>query len=397
MYDELSTHSVGYEVPRPTERPMRAQDQVEAIVADVLVIEKQLTRTFPPGTVVYIGRLQRDSEAAFAHLDEHLAPLDLRAQLSKEGADLQSVTILRGRFAPRTRPIWLNVVLLVLTVFSTMMAGAIVGGEIDNVDQLFSLEILRGLPYALSVLLILGAHELGHYFAARHHQVSVTLPYFIPFPPLLGFGFGTLGAFIQLREPMRNRKQLFDVGVAGPLAGLVFAVPILMIGVATAEVNTLPTEAECEAGEGPCGYILEGNSLLYATTKFIFHGDWLPNSVEDMTINQLSFAGWTGLFVTGLNLLPVGQLDGGHVLYSLLGKTARRLYLPALLLMLGLVLFVNSGWLLWLVLLTLFGRVHAVPMDDITPLDNGRRALGIFALAVFVLVFVPSPITIVNF
>ena len=240
----------------------------------------------------------------------------------------------------------------------------------------------RGWPYALSLILILGTHELGHYFAARYHRVNVTLPYFIPLP--IGF-FGTLGAFIQLREPMRNRKILFDVGVAGPLAGLIVAVPVLLIGLATSHVEPLPDET----------YVLEGNSLLYAAAKLVVFGELLPNGEEDVFINQLAKAGWTGLLITGLNLIPLGQLDGGHVIFTLIGKHARRLYLPVLGTFVVLSLY-SSAWLPWTLILFFVGRLYAVPLDMITPLDTRRRWIGYAALLIFVLVFVPLPLQVIE-
>jgi len=273
-----------------------------------------------------------------------------------------------------------------------MWAGAAIDGVSGDLNDLvMGGGILRGWVYALCVMLILGAHELGHYFAARHHKINVTLPYFIPLP--IGI-FGTMGAFIQLREPVRNRRQLFDVGVSGPLAGLIFAIPILFIGIATAQINPLPTEEDCRE-EGICGYVLEGNSLFYAAAKYVVHGELLPGNGRDLTLNQMAFAGWTGLFVTALNLIPIGQLDGGHVMYTLFGRYARRAYVPALIALAVLALF-NPNWVLWVFLLFFFGRVYAEPMNDLTPLDSGRRRLGYIILAIFFLIFTPSPLTVVS-
>jgi membrane-associated protease RseP (regulator of RpoE activity) len=283
---------------------------------------------------------------------------------------------LKGRFHPRPRPVWPNVLLLVLTVLSLLFVGA---AQDENVQSLEDISLWRGWPYALSMILILGAHELGHYFAARYHRVSVTLPYFIPLP----FGlFGTLGAFIQLREPMRSRKTLFDVGVTGPLAGLIVAVPVLLIGLATSEVRPLPVDE---------AYALEGNSLLYAGAKLVIFGELLPNGNEDVFINQLAKAGWTGLLITGLNLIPLGQLDGGHVVFTLLGKQARRLYVPVVAIFLLLSLY-SPTWWPWTLILLFLGRIYAVPLDMITPLDARLRWIGYAALLIFVLVFVPIPI-----
>jgi len=388
MFDEISTQSAEYHAPLVA----RGEgNHLREAVAQVMMIEQQTNEPDEKVAAHFAGRLMVDSATAFAQLDTLLAPMDCYAFFSEEEGQ-HHIVVMRERYQEQPRSWYLNAVLLVLTIFSTMFAGAVIDSDVETLQELVTKGgIFKGIPYMLAVMLILGAHELGHYFAARYHKVSVTLPYFIPFP--FGF-FGTLGAFIQLREPMQNRNQLFDIGVSGPLAGLAFALPILLIGVATAEVNALPTDADCRE-EGICSYLLEGNSLAYATAKYIIHGKWLPNDLEDMNINQLSFAGWTGLFVTGLNLLPVGQLDGGHILYTLVGKRARQLYLPAVGLMVVLALN-NSGWILWVFLLLMFGRVYAIPLDDITPLDGRRRVIGVLALLIFVLVFIPSPFTVVN-
>jgi membrane-associated protease RseP (regulator of RpoE activity) len=191
----------------------------------------------------------------------------------------------------------------------------------------------------------------------------------------------------QLRAPMRNRKVLLDIGAAGPIAGLIFAVPILLIGLATAPVQALPTDQ---------AYILEGNSILYAVSKAAVFGRFLPDGRVDVFMNQLAQAGWTGLFITGLNLIPVGQLDGGHVIYTLLGDRARLLYVPALVVMGVLAFAVSDAWFLWIIMLMLFGRAYATPLDMLTPLDTRRRTVAIAALVIFLLVFVPNPLQIVE-
>ncbi|MEZ4643085.1 MAG: site-2 protease family protein [Chloroflexota bacterium] len=247
-----------------------------------------------------------------------------------------------------------------------------------------------GWPFSLSIMLILGAHELGHYFAARYHKVPVTLPYFLPLPPPFSL-FGTLGAFIQLKAPVKNRRALLDVGVAGPLAGIVFALPILIYGLATSKVGPIgppPTDG---------AILLEGNSILYALTKLAMFGRFLPDGNFDVQLNQVAWAGWVGLLVTGLNLIPIGQLDGGHVVYVLLGRRANQLFWPVLAALGALVIFTGtSTWVIWIVLLFFLGRNHAEPLDDVTPLDDTRRAVAILALILFLLVFVPIPLQIVQ-
>lgn len=362
--------------------------------------------------MIFEGQLKLDSEAAYAQLDEQLAPHNLlalfRQDLTRDetpvddteaaflnqsasptaAVPLQRIYIVEGRVNPKPRSWVPNLLLLVVTLFSVLYVGmqmAISEIAVENpIRGLFLArndlqEIWRGYPYALSILLILGAHELGHYFAARRRKISVTLPYFLPFPA--GF-FGTFGAFIQLRQPIRNRKMLLEIGAAGPLAGLVFAIPILLIGLATSRT-----------GPPSVGGLMEGNSVLYALSKIFVFGQFLPNSASDVYVNQLAWAGWTGLFVTGLNLIPLGQLDGGHVIYSLLGSRARLLFFPLMAILVFLVIFSQGSLLLLVLLLFFLGRTYAVPLDDITPLSRNHRFLAWATMLVFFLVFVPIPLS----
>lgn len=365
--------------PASTPGTQSDAEKLRAIVAQVLAVQMVNDKVPPPMRMVFSGRLLMDSETAFAYLDKHFAELGYQPRLMEDKEGRHVVAALTEMETPKPRPVWLNWVLLLFTLLSLLYVGALHDAALRDVD---SITLWRGLPYALSLILILGAHELGHYFAARYHRVNVTLPYFIPLP--FGF-FGTLGAFIQLREPMRNRKVLFDVGVAGPLAGLIVAVPILIIGLATSDVEPLPDQ----------DYILEGDSLLYTSAKFAIFGELLPNDDEDVFINQLAKAGWTGLFITGLNLIPLGQLDGGHVVYTLLGNGARRLFWPIIGAFVLLAIF-NSVWIIWTLLLFMLGRAYAVPLDSVTELDRRRRWIGYAALVIFALVFVPNPLNIVQ-
>lgn len=340
-------------------------------------------------TARFVGRLRLNSEAAYDKLDMAFRKIN-HTPLLREENGRHIIIALAGRAEPQPRPWWPNLLLFLATLVSVLMVGAQLA--ISNIAREnpalarelannFEREIWRGWPYAASLLLILGAHELGHYFAARRHNLAVTLPYFIPLPFISLFG--TLGAFIQLRQPMRNRKVLFDVGAAGPLAGLVFAVPILFIGLAQAHVGPV-------SGEG----LYEGDSLLYAFAKIVTFGEFLPSNGRDVYIDssQMAWAGWTGLLVSALNLIPIGQLDGGHIMYSLIGERARLLYYPLLAVMIALV-FVTQVWLLWVVLLLLFGRVYATPLDTVTTLDSRRRWLAVGTLLIFLCIFVPAPLS----
>ncbi len=332
------------------------------------------------------GRLLLDSETAYERLDLLLTPAD-QLPLFRERDGRHIILVVAGRVHPQPRHWWINALLFVITVLSVLLVGTEMAiNEIANGNPAIArplvenlpFELWRGLPYTIAILLILGSHELGHYFAARRHKIAVTLPYFIP-APFISI-IGTFGAFIQLREPMRNRKVLLDVGAAGPLTGMVFALPILLIGLATSHVGPVSP-----------GGLVEGNSILYALSKILIFGYFLPSGGYDVFVNQLAWAGWTGLLVTGLNLIPIGQLDGGHLLYALIGERARRLYFPFMLAMLLLVLTGSDAWLFWLILLFLFGRIYATPLDMITPLDRRRKWIAVIGLVVFVLTFVPIP------
>lgn len=404
MFDEQSYDSPDYQAPAPQTRQGNGGRfseefrQLEAMVSEVMTIEERHNNLDQRIAGGFVGQLSLPSDQAFAILDKQLEPLALMGFFSTipEGnlKGKHQILILRDRPNQIPRPWWPNAVLFILTVLSMMWAGTLIEGiEVNNLAELITEgKILHGWVYAACLMLILGSHELGHYFVARHYKMDVTLPYFIPLP--IGL-FGTMGAFIQQRTPPRNRQQLFDIGAAGPLAGLVFAVPIILIGIATSEVNLLPTRADCAEDANQCNYIMEGNSALYYVGKYVIHGQWLPNDIEDMTLNQIAFAGWTGLFVTAINLIPTGQFDGGHIIYTLLGATARKLYTPILVASLLLALMYN-GWFLWVLMIFFFGRQHNTPMDDITPLDAKRRWVGIITLVAFLLIFPPNPFTLVS-
>jgi membrane-associated protease RseP (regulator of RpoE activity) len=218
-----------------------------------------------------------------------------------------------------------------------------------------------------------------------------------------------MGAFIQLKSPPKNRNVLLDIGAAGPYVGLIIAVPILIYGLVTSELNNLP-----DVFQG--GQVFEGNSIFYLSLKYAIFGDLLPKPGSfhglsavsywlkyfftgnplptggiDVTLNQVAWAGWAGLLVTALNLIPAGQLDGGHLLYVLFGRNAKKI-LPVILGVLVLLGFVWSGWWLWAFLILFLGRVHAEPLDQITPIDQRRKAIALFGLVLFILLFMPVPL-----
>ena len=358
------------------------------------------------------GRLLWDSQQAYDSLEPHFRKEGLTL-LFRRAQNLHVVLAMPGLIQPRPSNPRVNLLLFLATVPSVLLAGLLYAGDPGEVGGLSTAQVLwSALPGAItftaSLLAILLAHEFGHYLAARSHRSPVTLPYFLPFPGSL---LGTLGAFIQLKAPPRNRRALLDIGLAGPLAGLAIALPVLFIGLSLSEVSTLPSRVS-----GDSGLVLEGNSLLYLGLKYAVTGEWLPRPADfgpagpglywlryffsglpvplggqDVTLHPMAWAGWAGLMVTALNLIPAGQLDGGHALYVLLGDRASRVW-PFLVVGLAVLGLVWPGWWLWAALIFFLGRVFAQPLDDITPLDPRRKALAIAGIILFALVFTPVPL-----
>ena len=252
----------------------------------------------------------------------------------------------------------LHIVLFILTVASTLIVG--------------------GPAYSFSIILILLGHEMGHYFMSRRHQIRATLPFFLPLPlpP-----FGTLGAVIRMESTVSSRKALFDTGVAGPLTSLILSIPAIVIGLKLSEVV-------------PASQIKEGalrlaDPLLFSFIQRLVLGEISEN--YEILLHPIGFAGWVGLFVTALNLLPVGQLDGGHIAYALFGRRSRTIFLITIAVMAFITIFYNPGWLLLLILFIIFGFRHPSPLDDQTPLDGKRKFLGGIAFLAFFLTFTPAP------
>ena len=366
-----------------------------------------------PFAIRFRGTLISDSQLAFEKLDPAFKQAGTTL-LFREENDGHEILGMPGVIQPQASNPLVNVILFLLTLVSMLMAGAMYGMEapadtsILGILQATLQNLPNGITFAASLLGILMAHEFGHYFAARFHRIAVSLPYFLPFPLSL---FGTLGAFIRLKEPPKNRRVLLDIGLSGPIAGLIVAIPVLLIGLYLSDLGRLPLNAMTAQGS-----VLEGNSLLYLAMKYIVTGEFLPKPLHyaglspfiywvryffiglpmpyggtDVLLHPLAWAGWAGLLVTMLNLIPAGQLDGGHAIYVLLGKATTRLwpFIIGLLLLLG---TVWPGWYIWAGLVFLMGRTYARPRDEITPLDPRRKWLAIFGLVLFVLVFIPVPL-----
>lgn len=303
-----------------------------------------------------------------------------------------ALDLLRTHFGdPRLRRrLWLHVLLLAVTIFSTTFVGARIAENFGSNRPAFVVEedldayveiwreprrMLPGLWFSVPLLVILLAHEFGHYLACVVYRLDASLPYFLPAPTFIG----TMGAFIRIRSPIFTRRELFDVGIAGPLAGLVFVVPALGIGLALSKV--IPGIA----GQGDLVFGIP--LLLRAVEGLVFPG--VP--VDDIYLHPMARAAWVGLFATALNLLPFGQLDGGHILYAVASDRFRvlvRVFLVVLVL-LGKLYW---PWWAWAVLLFFFGLKHP-PIFDPAPLSRERRWLAILALALFLLCFMPAPVT----
>jgi membrane-associated protease RseP (regulator of RpoE activity) len=245
-------------------------------------------------------------------------------------------------------------------------------------------ELLRvGLTFAASALFILFCHEMGHYVACRIYGIASTPPFFLPVP----LNFGTFGAFIRIKAPIYSKRQLFDVGIAGPIAGFVALIPFLLYGIAHSQPVPLSS-----GGQGATILVI-GHSLVLDLVTRLFHGPLAPGMV--LNLHPTALAAWLGLFATSLNLLPLGQLDGGHILYAALGRAQRRAALP-LWLALAVLGYFWRGWLLWCVIVLVIGLYHPPVYDESEPLDGKRRALAWVALLMLVLCFMPAPIDFVT-
>jgi membrane-associated protease RseP (regulator of RpoE activity) len=395
----------------------RAAEEIEQAVAHLFTIQDVTLGTPEQRDAIRLrGHLRVPSHQAYRQIADPLRKMGYTAVLRRDlEADLDVLVAVPGVMPEEsgTRP-WVNILLFALTVLSTLFVGATWSDQVPpGADELWLLTHLWiGWPFALSLMTILTGHELGHYFAGRFYKVAVSLPYFLPMPvpPL-----GTMGAVIVMKGRTINRRQMLTVGAAGPLTGFVLAVPILLLGLSLSTVEPMSAPA-------PGALVfLEGHSLLYLLLKFAVFGKILPGSGAalafpaalnevaaalfgsfpidqgfDVFIHPVALAGWAGLLVTALNLMPVGQLDGGHILYSLVGQRARVLTWPIIGLLVIMGLFLWPGWYLWAALLFLFGRSHPDPLDDVTRLDASRKLLAVVMLILFVLLFTPVPMQVVT-
>jgi membrane-associated protease RseP (regulator of RpoE activity) len=348
------------------------------LLQGVFVVEDVTAAVGQKRAIRLRGRFLVDSGLAFERLSPLFRARGRTLRVMPDG-DRAALLISEGIIQPTPNNRWLPPLLAVLTVLSILTTSTLLWHGDGLTWSNLGARLGQGLQFTASLVAILLAHELGHYAMARRFGVAVTLPYLIPFPLSL---FGTMGAVIRIKDIPPNRRSLLLIGAAGPLAGLLICIPILILGISLSPVAALPAEG---------GYLLEGNSLLYGGLKALIHGQWLPSQGMDMDMHPIAFAGWAGLLITSLNLLPAGQLDGGHAARALLGAKARYLTwaLIAMLLLLGLVW---QGWVMWAVLVFVFSLHQVEPLDTYTALGRREMAIAALLLVLFALTFTPIPL-----
>jgi membrane-associated protease RseP (regulator of RpoE activity) len=315
---------------------------------------------------------------------------------SGTGADTQGL-LTPPAFVWQPRPkfqdrVWLHVLLLVLTIGTTTIAGVYhdLGFQANFLPivrvRLSPALLVGGVAYMATILGILGCHELGHYLACRYYDVDASLPFFLPMPITIT---GTLGAFIRIREPISTKRMLFDIGIAGPIAGFLVAVPALFFGLSLSRIAPLPPQFS--------GYEL-GEPLVFKLAAWLIWGH-VPDGYS-LNLHPIAFAAWFGLLATALNLFPIGQLDGGHISYAVLGRRSTFVTMAMISVAIGLSYFYAS-WIVWTILmiamLLAFGPRHPRTVDEHVPLDTARRMLALVALLMFVLCFTPAPIQPMDF
>ena len=327
---------------------------------------------------------QSDDFIAHGTLSKGSSIADIKRILKKEPYSIEFQTIgedlqLRVSYIkpivikfPKIPPV--NLILFLLTIFTTLLAGAIMEG-VNPLNNPFG--IIVGWPFSVTLMLILGFHEFGHYYFAQKHNVVATLPYFIPAPTFIG----TFGAFIKIKSPIYRKDALLQIGAAGPIAGFFVAVPALIIGLSLSQV--------VDISSADIGITLGDSILMKFLIAVIFPS--LGNA-QDIMLHPIAFAGWIGLLVTMLNLLPIGQLDGGHIAYAMLGRKHAKVAKFALLALIPMGLL-SLNWLVWAALIILLMRTtEHPPVNDVdVPLSDKNKRIGYICLAIFVLCFIPIP------
>lgn len=335
------------------------------------------------GEVIIKGQLKNELMISESFLEDRLKGLPGNPQLFGSRPKVVIRVQVPGEIGKRTIP-WLNIIMFILTVFSTILSGASLEGLdiLGNPSLVWNnaSQVLKaGIPFSFALLGILLFHEFGHYILSRRNGVKVTLPFFVPFPNFVG----TLGAVIRSKSPFINRRQLMEVGAAGPLAGVVLAIPILIWGMAHPRFVPAPTNIESTVNLG-------SSLLIHLIDKLVSPA---PPSGMISIIHPVAFAGWVGLFVTMLNLMPISQFDGGHILYALFGKIQHKLAYLFIAILVALS-FYWIGWLIWIGFGFIFKPSHPPTVLDDIPLENKHKIIGYICVLLFIICFMPVPISI---
>ena len=364
---------------------------------DIDMLKAEVGKHFP----FYDMRHNKDTAAFFCRIDKEFLEEkfdSLRNSLKEKGyipmlrhEKGEHIIYIIKKSKKKEKPVWINYLLIIATIITTILTGSILHlGYLDafslpNPLDIFKVENLAhgALFFSLPLMSILMVHEMGHYFISKKHGISTSLPFFIPIPPVLSFNIGTFGALISSRDPMPNKKALFDVGIAGPLAGFIVAIPITIIGLATTKVVPISLIDQI-----PEGSIIFGQSFLI--DPVIARGIMQIPEGFTYEMNSILFAGWVGLLITSINLLPAGQLDGGHIFRAVLGDKQKYVGWAAVIVM------IVTGWLFFaFIIIFLMGMMHPPPLNDDTELDTRRKLLFIVAIAMLILCYIPYPIRIV--
>jgi len=349
--------------------PLEIIARLRTAVAGAMFVEAYTVQ--PDGKVSLRGQLLLSPEEAYRHLRPKVEAAGYIPYLRPSDGRHELLAIPGALPPAQSRPL-VNIALFIATLASVIFTGGLTA-------EGFSLG--NGLMFGAALLGILGVHEAGHYVVGRLRGAPVSLPYFIPLPAPFSF-VGTLGAVIVQRAPFEDRRTLLEIAAAGPLAGFMIAVPLFILGIWLSDVQPLP----------PAGsYLTLGDSLLTRLVGVLRFGRAYPADGYDIMLHPIGLGAWIGLLITAINLIPAGQLDGGHIAYALLGPRARYLSYAMIVVMLGLSLLAPS-WLLWAILLFFFGRSHPFPLNEAVRLRPWDYALILAAALVFALTFVPRPI-----
>jgi len=356
---------------------------------DIELLKREVGQRFP----FYDIRSNANAVAFFCRVDKEFLEQkfdDLRRSLSEKGyvpmlrhEQGEHIIYIIKKPKRQKKPIWINILLLIATIFTTTLAGSLLWTEIYGVDwsEMISAKyIFEGLVFfSVPLLLILGVHEMGHYFSSKKHKLDTSLPFFMPLPP--PFSLGTLGAIISTREQIPDRKSLIDVGSSGPICGFLVAIPISILGLFFMQQNPIAIPADSETVRYTYPLILQGLSSFFT----------IP---ENTFMHPTLFAAWAGFFITAINLLPIGQLDGGHISRALFKEKSKYASWIVIITLFILGLF-STTWIVFLFfILFMIGTQHQPPLNEFSDLDTSRKIIGIIALIIFALCFAPIPITV---